>query len=148
MNELGPNETVSIDRKAGNARQDKKVLHRTGSVSDADSEDRSSDRYSNYSSEVDSDMATITRGASMDMTAFTLSREANMSQEELSVVWRNKIEKKKKSRFGRLSFNRRKKVVVGYEDSTGNIVQSPKRRGLFNRRHKKSKGDAPQLLVC
>ena len=148
VNELGPNEAVSIDRKAGNARQDKKVLHRTGSVSDADSEDRSSDRYSNYSSEVDSDMATITRGASMDMTAFTLSREANMSQEELSVVWRNKIEKKKKSRFGRLSFNRRKKVVVGYEDSTGNIVQSPKRRGLFNRRHKKSKGDAPQLLVC
>lgn len=160
VNEVGTSRAVSVDRKASNARLDNKEVHRTGSISVADSDDLSTDRYaapyestSLEGSEVDSDMATITRGASMDMTALsgdmmTLSREASMSQEELSVVWRNKIEnKKKKSRFGRLSFGRRKKVIR-LDDADGNIVPSPKKRGLFNRRRRKSKGDTPQLLVC
>ncbi len=157
VNEVGTIEAALVGRKSAKSRLGNQEVHRTGSISFAESEDRSTDRYAaryDSESEVDSDMATITRGASMDMTTLSgdmlsLSREASMSQEELSVVWRNKIEtkKKKKSRFGRLSFSRRKKEIE-FDDAAGNIAPSPKKRGLFNRRRRKSKGDAPQLLVC
>lgn len=156
VNEVGTSEAALVGRKSVNARLDNQQVHRTGSISYAESDDLSTDRYAapyESESEVDSDMATITRGASMDMTTLsgdmlTLSREASMSQEELSVVWRNKIEtKKKKSRFGRLSFSRRKKVN-GFDDAAGKIAPTPKKRGLFNRRRRKSKGDTPQLMVC
>ena len=113
VDEVAPIEAVS------KAEEDVKEARRTSSVSEAESEDVS---------EAASDMA-------------TLSKDFSKSQEELGVDWLSQTTTtKKKSRFGRLTTNRKKTV-----DNDG--VPKNNKRGLFKKRRKRSNA-APQLMVC
>ena len=134
---LCTSEAASFDMKGSNAEGDYTEVHRTGSISEASIEDllpiKKSMSDGDGSDDVDSDMA-------------TLSKDVSMSQDELGNAWHIQNAKKKKSKFRRFSLNRKK--TAGFNEVPSNTVPSIKKRGLFNRRRKKSKAAAPQLLVC
>ena len=133
---LCTSEAVSFDVNGCNA-EDYTEVHRTGSISETSIEDLLPIKNSTSDgdgSDVESDMA-------------TLSKDVSMSQDELGNAWHiQNAKKKKKSKFRRFSLNRKK--PAGFNEVPSNTVPSIKKRGLFNRRRKKGKAAAPQLLVC